>query len=80
MDVQTAVKHSDGHIQVAAILVEEGKIDISLKNVEGKTAADLALSADMKAICEPYVASTFLRFLSLLLPFGFSTSIWHFLS
>jgi ankyrin repeat protein len=53
---KTAVKHSDGHIQVAAILVEEGKIDISLKNVEGKTAADLALSADMKAICEPYVA------------------------
>ena len=52
------MKHSDHHLRCAALLVEEGKINILLQNVEGKTAADVAQSSDMKAICEPYVEST----------------------
>jgi hypothetical protein len=43
---------------VAAVLVEEGKIDILLKNADGKCAFEIATNSEMKAACEPYVAST----------------------
>lgn len=58
--LQVALKTSDAHVRAAAILVEVGKIDINLKNTEGKAAWELAISSDMRAVCEPYVDSTFL--------------------
>jgi len=53
------MKHTDNHLRCAAILVEEGKIDILLKNAEGKAAFELATDPNMKAACEPYVESTY---------------------
>ena len=62
---------------VAAILVEEGKIDILKKNAEGKCAFEIAINSEMKAACEPYVASTSSQLCNPPIDYGFLVDTRH---
>lgn len=41
------------------MLVEEGKIDVNLKNADGKAAWEIASNSEMRATCEPQINSTY---------------------
>lgn len=48
-------KETDNHVDIVFILVNDGKANLDLKNVEGLTAAQVARHDSMRSLCTPYV-------------------------